>query len=230
MKNYHDPPKKNKKELVISRQTLNRILYLGELPNEIDSYELHQYIFTKTGVKPFTVNVQRKKEKKAYAYVKFNSKDEGKINIKSAEKVRETIHLSNLGDSIIRAEYFIENNAQKKAIDNKANIIVKHLPQNITPKDLCEIVHKYGKIISIKLKQGPEGKCLGYGYVQFSSNEEAVFAIENLNKLFIEGKKIVAEKFTKIRPNVEIEKPEKNNNILYIYQLPTRVYFINIDI
>ena len=82
MKNYHNPIKKGKKELVMSRQTLNRILYLGELPVNIDSYELHHFIFSKTNIKPETVNVQKTKDNKAFAYVKFVTKDIGILFVK----------------------------------------------------------------------------------------------------------------------------------------------------
>ena len=79
---YHNPQnKKGKKELVMSRQTLNRIIYLGELPYNIDSYEIHEFIISKTGIKPETINVQRTKDNKAYAYVKFFSKEAGIIRL-----------------------------------------------------------------------------------------------------------------------------------------------------
>jgi RNA recognition motif-containing protein len=140
--------------------------------------------------------------------------------------VRNEIHLSNLGDSIIRAETFIENNALKKAIESDgSNIFVKNLPQTITPKQLFDLAQTYGKIISIKLKQDKQGKSLGYGYVQYSSNEEASMAIECLNKITIQGKYILAEKFEKDRSKLDQNPQENKSNVLYIDQIPSRVLF-----
>ena len=77
------------------------------------------------------------------------------------------------------------------------------------------------------MRQGTNGKCLGYGYVQYSSNEEAFKAIESLNKTYIQGKQIIVEKFTKNR-KANIENPEENsnNNIVFIQQLPIEVLIL----
>ena len=144
--------------------------------------------------------------------------------LKLAEKVRDILHLANLKDSIIRATIFTENNSLKNVFESEGNIIIKNLPENLTPKELCDIFQNIGKIISIKLKQGANGKCLGYGYVQFSSNEEAFKAIESLNKTYIQGKQIIVEKFSKNRKAIINNTEENtNNNIVFIQQLPFQV-------
>jgi RNA recognition motif-containing protein len=56
----------------------NVVLYIGELPPDIDQYELHQFIMSFGKFSIESLLVKPTKENKAYAYVKFKSKTDGK--------------------------------------------------------------------------------------------------------------------------------------------------------
>jgi RNA recognition motif-containing protein len=55
----------------------NLVLYVGELPPDIDQYELHQFItsFGKFNIE--SLLIKPTKENKSFAYVKFKSKLDG---------------------------------------------------------------------------------------------------------------------------------------------------------
>ena len=54
----------------------NVVLYLGELPPNIDQYELHQFIMSFGKFNIESLLVKPTKENKAYAYVKFKTKSQ----------------------------------------------------------------------------------------------------------------------------------------------------------
>jgi len=88
----------------------------------------------------------------------------------------------------------------------QCNLFLKNLPLDATPEEICKLFSKYGNIISFKLKQNRDGKCLGYGYVQYSQPEEAEAAIKNLNNTELNGKKISVDNFAKSDTREEEEK------------------------
>lgn len=187
----------------------NVVLYLGELPPDIDQYELHQFIMSQGKFNVESLVVKPTKENKAYAYVKFKSKSE-------MEKARKALHLKTLNDYVIKAEPFRPKDALKKGENvegkesgqNQTNLFIKNLPSTTTPKELYDLFSKYGNIISIKLKQNKKGECLGYGYVNYESEKSAEEALNNLNDKDFNGKNLYVSIFEskKERKSEEKEK------------------------
>lgn len=77
MMNYYQQPKTQKKEKALNT---NVVLYLGELPQDIDQYELHQFIMSKGKFNIESLIVKPTKENKSYAYVKFKNRLESKLS------------------------------------------------------------------------------------------------------------------------------------------------------
>jgi polyadenylate-binding protein len=159
----------------------NVVLYLGELPPDVDQYELHQFIMGQGKFNVESLIVKPTKENKSFAYVKFKTKAE-------VERARQLLHLKSLRDYVVKAEPFRQKDSLKEeSTKNKitqssdSNLFVKNLPSGTTPKDLYELFSKYGDIISIKLRQNKKGECLGYGYVNYQSNSSAEEALKCLN-------------------------------------------------
>jgi len=81
MKNYYQgtntkPTKQNSKSEINTKN----VLYIGELPPDMDEYELNQYILSKDG--KFIIEsliVKKTRENKSFAYVKFSCKFEGNL-------------------------------------------------------------------------------------------------------------------------------------------------------
>ena len=80
MNSYYQNEKVNTKQPQ-KQQHINtkNILYIGELPPDMDEYELNQFILSKDS--KFIIDsliVKKTRENKAFAYVKFSCQFEGK--------------------------------------------------------------------------------------------------------------------------------------------------------
>jgi polyadenylate-binding protein len=210
MMNYYQGQKPTKQSKALNT---NVVLYLGELPPDVDQYELHQFIISHGKFNVESLIVKPTKENKSYAYVKFKTKSE-------VERARKALHMKTLRDYVIKAEPFKqkEESQGEKAekSDEHTNLFVKNLPSTTTPKDLYELFNKYGNTISIKLKQNKNGECLGYGYVNYEDSQSAVNALENLNDCEFMGKRLQVCHFS---PKIERTEEDKFPLVL-IKQIP----------
>jgi polyadenylate-binding protein len=134
-----------------------------------------------------------------------NQKQMVRINIILVEKARNAIHLKTLRNYVIRAEPFKQKETEEERHE-EANLFVKNLPVNTTPKEVYDLFSKYGNIISIKLKQNNNGECLGYGYVNYDNLESAQKALENLNNIDFKGKSLLVSNFSKRSQRDEEDK------------------------
>ncbi len=173
MEYYNNNEAKNE-HVVVKQEKVNtkKVIYLGGLPPDVDKYELNQFI-----LKQGNFNIEEMMThngKKSFAYIKFKTKEE-------ALEALKVLHLKEFKNYIIKAEPFKSNkNKDKQKINT--NLFIKNLPEDTTPKDFYEIVSKYGIIDSIDLKCNQHGKCLGYGYADFTTEESANKAIEELDQ------------------------------------------------
>jgi len=68
-------------------------------------------------------------------------------------------------------------------------LYVGNLNYDITSEELKKIFESYGKILSAKVIENPEtGRSRGYGFVEYSSKEEAQKATQELNGRSVEGR------------------------------------------
>ncbi len=74
MLNYYQEQKPKAKAI-----NTNVVLYIGDLPPDVDQYELHQFIqsFGKFNIE--SLLIKPTKDNKSFAYVKFKTKSEGNI-------------------------------------------------------------------------------------------------------------------------------------------------------
>lgn len=68
------------------------------------------------------------------------------------------------------------------------NLYVKNLDENISEDILREKFSEHGKVCRISIMKDKEGKSRGFGFVEFSTHEEATKALECLNGVLL-GKK-----------------------------------------
>ncbi|KAK6363504.1 hypothetical protein TWF730_000936 [Orbilia blumenaviensis] len=65
--------------------------------------------------------------------------------------------------------------------DNPKNVYIKGLPENMTDKQLREMVTQFGEVISSKaIIDRPSGACKGYGFAKFEKTECAKACMEYL--------------------------------------------------
>lgn len=81
MNYYQDKRTPNNKQQKEKSINTNFILYLTELPQEVDQYDLHQHIMSFGDFNIESLIVRPTKDKQSFAYVKFKTKAEGNIKI-----------------------------------------------------------------------------------------------------------------------------------------------------
>ena len=177
MEYYNNNEIKND-HIIVKQEKVNtkKVIYLGGLPPDVDKYELNQFI-----LKQGKFNIEEMMThngKKSFAYIKFKTREE-------ANEALKVLHLKEFKNYIIKAEPF-KSNKNKDKLKINTNLFVKNLPKTCTPKDVFEIFSKYGAIDSIELKSNRNGECIGYGYVDFATEESANKAMEELDQTKLE--------------------------------------------
>ncbi|KAI8609869.1 hypothetical protein BC830DRAFT_1173181 [Chytriomyces sp. MP71] len=71
--------------------------------------------------------------------------------------------------------------------NNNAKLYVGRLPRNAEKRDLEDLFQKYGKVVSLDVKQG------GFAFVEYEDNRDAEDAIAALNNYPFEGERISVE-------------------------------------
>jgi RNA recognition motif-containing protein len=196
----------------INQSTLNRILYIGELPPNIDQYELYQLIQSKGKFEIESLTVKTTKDNKSYAYVKFRNRSD-------AEIAKKLLHLENVRHYIIRVQNFdvhSKDHILQSETMTECNLFVKNLDENTTSEDFYNLFSPFGEINSIKLKTNSLGKCIGYGYVEFCDSNDALTALDCLQDVKLVGRNIKIENFH----NIKQRYVENNFSVLFIKQIP----------
>ena len=199
---YFNTEDKNEK-IIVKQEKVNtkKVIYLGGLPPDVDKYELNQFILSQG---KFNIDeMMTKNYPKPFAYIKFKTKDE-------AQEALKVLHLKEFKNYIIKAEPF-KSSKHKEQKNTNTDLFVNNLPKDCTPKDVYEAFIKFGKIESVELKTNSNGVCLGYGYVDFATEESANEAIEKMDGAVLKDNVIKVSLFTP--KNVRMENAG-NQNIL----------------
>ncbi|XP_037495409.1 polyadenylate-binding protein 6 isoform X2 [Jatropha curcas] len=120
--------------------------------------------------------------------------------------------------NVLQHEYkgFISNNIEKSRM---SNLFVKNLDVSINERKLHELFSGYGQIVSAKVMRNDSGVSKGFGFVSFSSPEEAETALNSLNGTLFEGKSLfVAIAKCKSNRSLELQKyfPQHQSQMLYL--------------
>lgn len=78
----------------------------------------------------------------------------------------------------------------KPKIELGTKICIRNLAEDTTPEKLTTMFESFGKIEKVDLKTKEGGKCKGFGFIAFSSAEEASKAMADMNDKEADGKKL----------------------------------------
>ncbi|KAK6914802.1 RNA recognition motif domain [Dillenia turbinata] len=128
----------------------------------------------------------------------------GFVNFESSEDAQKSVQAMN--GSLLGSKHLYVGRAQKKAereelLKNEfgkmhnyqsdklmaSNLYVRHLNSDIDDKTLQELFSPYGQVTSAKVMQNAYGASKGFGFVCFSSAEEAKKALEALHGTHFHG-------------------------------------------
>ena len=97
------------------------------------------------------------------------------------------------------------------------NVFIKNLDKDIDNKAMYDTFSAFGNILSCKVAQDPSnGESKGYGFVHFETEEAALSAIEKVNGMLLNGKKVFVGRFVP-RKDREIELGEKAKKFTNVF-------------
>lgn len=70
------------------------------------------------------------------------------------------------------------------------NIFIKNLDKHIDAKAIYDTFSMFGSILSCKVASDMESNSKGYGFIHFETEDAAQKAIEKVNGMLLDGKKV----------------------------------------
>lgn len=85
----------------------------------------------------------------------------------------------------------MESNMKQEANNDKTNLIVNYLPQSLTDEEFKSMFSSIGPLNSYKVvRDRATGYSYGFGFIDYAEEDHAIQAIETLNGLQLQNKKI----------------------------------------
>ncbi|KAG1698853.1 Polyadenylate-binding protein 1 [Nymphon striatum] len=181
-------------------------LYVGDLHPDVTELELFEK-FSEVGL-VLSITICRDKNthrSRGYAYVIFRHPAD-------AKRALDTLNFNNLKGKHIRIMWPENDSSVRKS--GVGNIFIKNLEKTIDNKGLNDMFSTYGKILSCKVCNS--SITIRYGFVHFETEKDANNAIDKVNGMLINGKKVYVGKFIPSNER-EINSVNKDNKFTNIF-------------
>ena len=137
-------------------------------------------------------------------------------------RAMDTLNYTPIKDRPIRI--MRSNRDPSTRLSGKGNVFIKNLDVSIDNKDLYDTFSTFGTILSCKVEMTLSGRSRGYGFVQFEKEETAQAAIEKLNGMLLNDKKVFVGLFVRRQDRTRSENralPRFTN--VYVKNLPKEI-------
>ncbi|ONM20733.1 Polyadenylate-binding protein 2 [Zea mays] len=189
-------------------------LYVGDLHESVQDAQLFDVFSQVGGV--VSVRVCRdinSRKSLGYAYVNYNNQGD-------AARALELLNFTPINGKPIRIMYSNRDPSSRKS--GTGNIFIKNLDKSIDNKALYDTFCAFGNILSCKIATDPSGESRGYGFVQFEKDESAQSAIDKLNGMLINDKKVFVGPFVRKQDRENVSSNIKFSNV-YVKNLSDTV-------
>merc|ERR1719228_1942146 len=142
-----------------------------------------------------------------YAYVNFQQPAD-------AERALDTMNFDVLKGRPIRIMWSQRDPGLRRS--GVGNVFIKNLDKTIDNKAMYDTFSAFGNILSCKVAQDADGNSKGYGFVHFETEEAAMNAIQKVNGMLLNDKKVFVGRFVP-RKEREKELGEKAKKFTNVY-------------
>merc|ERR1719479_552647 len=184
-------------------------LYVGDLAKDVTEAMLFEKFSSAGPV--LSIRVCRdmiSRMSLGYAYVNFQYPAD-------AERALDTMNFDVLKGKPIRIMWSQRDPSLRRS--GVGNVFIKNLDKTIDNKAMYDTFSAFGNILSCKVAQDiSSGESKGYGFVHFETEEAALNAIQKVNGMLLNGKKVFVGRFVP-RKEREVELGEKARRFTNVY-------------
>jgi len=184
-------------------------LYVGDLAKDVTEAMLFEKFSSAGPV--LSIRVCRdmiSRMSLGYAYVNFQQPAD-------AERALDTMNFDVLKGKPIRIMWSQRDPSLRRS--GVGNVFIKNLDKTIDNKAMYDTFSAFGNILSCKVATDmSNGESKGYGFVHFETEEAALSAIQKVNGMLLNGKKVYVGRFVP-RKDREMELGEKARRFTNVY-------------
>jgi len=188
-------------------------LYVGELDPTVTEamlFEIFNMIGPVASIRVCRDAVTRRSL--GYAYVNY-------LNASDGERALEQLNYSLIKGRACRIMWSQRDPALRKT--GQGNIFIKNLDEQIDNKALHDTFAAFGNVLSCKVATDEHGRSKGYGFVHYETAEAATTAIQAVNGMLLNDKKVYV--------GHHISRKERQSKIEEMKSQFTNLYAKNLD-